>query len=69
MWSLSGAGYSGWKPRGALCDLGLHVTVLHLDLVLMNARSTASVANCFSARSKKWGSSSARARLPEQVIG
>ncbi len=37
LWWSAGA-CSASKPRRRVCDLGLHVTVLHLDPVLMNAQ-------------------------------
>ena len=64
-----GGGLLGLEAAKVLCDLGLHVTVVHVARVLMNAQLDAIGGEMLERRSSAAASSCAPARTVEAVCG
>ncbi len=64
-----GGGLLGLEAAKALCDMGLHVTVLHLDPVLMNAQLDASGGTLLRRAIEKMGIFVRTGTTAEEIIG
>jgi nitrite reductase (NADH) large subunit len=64
-----GGGLLGLEAAKALCDLGLHVTVLHLDPVLMNAQLDRSGGELLRRAIEKMGVFVRTSTTADEVIG
>ncbi len=64
-----GGGLLGLEAAKALCDLGLHVTVLHLDPVLMNAQLDKSGGELLRRAIEKMGIFVRTGTTAEEIIG
>src|SRR4029079_12305320 len=66
---VAGGGLLGLEAAKALCDLGLHVTVLHLEPVLMNAQLDRSGGELLRRAIEKMGIFVRTSTSAEEVIG
>lgn len=64
-----GGGLLGLEAAKALCDLGLHVTVLHLDPVLMNAQLDAAGGALLRRAIEKMGIFVRTGTTADEIIG
>ncbi len=64
-----GGGLLGLEAAKALCDLGLHVTVLHLDAVLMNAQLDKSGGELLRRAIEKMGIFVRTSTSADEILG